>query len=78
VPDDELESSCLAFAQKIAAYSPAVLGIGKRLFYQQADLSLDDAYGLTAEGMACNMMFEDAAEGIDAFLQKRAPAWSGR
>ena len=78
VPDDELESSCLTFAQKIAAYSPAVLGIGKRLFYQQADLSLDDAYGLTAEGMACNMMFEDAAEGIDAFLQKRAPAWSGR
>ena len=78
VPDDELESSCLAFAQKIAAYSPAVLGLGKRLFYQQADLSLDDAYGLTAEGMACNMMFEDAAEGIDAFLQKRAPAWSGR
>ncbi len=78
LPDDELESSCLAFAQKIAAYSPAVLGLGKRLFYEQADLSLEGAYGLTAEGMACNMMFDDAAEGIDAFLQKRAPAWSGR
>mgnify|MGYP003350013836 CR=1 FL=1 len=66
LPDDELESSCLAFAQKIAAYSPAVLGLGKRLFYEQADLSLEGAYGLTAEGMACNMMFNDAAEGIDA------------
>jgi 1,4-dihydroxy-2-naphthoyl-CoA synthase len=48
------------------------------LFYQQADLGLGGAYELTAEGMACNMMFDDAAEGIDAFLQKRAPTWSGR
>jgi 1,4-dihydroxy-2-naphthoyl-CoA synthase len=28
--------------------------------------------------MACNMMLEDAAEGIDAFLAKRAPGWKNR
>jgi len=28
--------------------------------------------------MACNMLLEDAAEGIDAFLQKRPPTWRGK
>ena len=33
---------------------------------------------MTSETMACNMALEDAAEGIDAFLQKRPAAWRGR
>jgi 1,4-dihydroxy-2-naphthoyl-CoA synthase len=37
-----------------------------------------DAYALASEGMACNMMLEDAAEGIDAFIGKRTPDWKGR
>jgi len=28
--------------------------------------------------MACNMLLDDAAEGIDAFRAKRPAAWSGR
>jgi len=28
--------------------------------------------------MACNMMSEDAGEGIDAFMQKRKPNYTGR
>jgi 1,4-dihydroxy-2-naphthoyl-CoA synthase len=28
--------------------------------------------------MACNMMADDAGEGIDAFMQKRPPVWKGR
>jgi len=31
---------------------------------------------LASEGMACNMMLEDAGEGIDAFIQKRRPDWA--
>ncbi|HEX9570800.1 MAG TPA: enoyl-CoA hydratase, partial [Burkholderiales bacterium] len=31
-----------------------------------------------SEGMACNMMLEDAAEGIDAFIAKRKPGWRGK
>ena len=36
------------------------------------------AYSLASEGMACNMMLEDAAEGIDAFIAKRKPEWRGK
>ena len=35
-------------------------------------------YGYAGEVMACNMMAEDAAEGIDAFIAKRKPVWKGR
>jgi len=45
------------------------------MFYKQLELGLADAYAYASEVMACNMMTEEACEGIDAFLQKRAPAW---
>ena len=40
-------------------------------------MGLADAYRYAAEVMTRNMMARDAAEGIDAFLAKRAPVWSG-
>jgi len=36
------------------------------------------AYDIASEVMARNMLLEDAAEGIDAFLQKRAAIWRGK
>jgi len=65
-------------AQKILAHSGAVVSLGKKFFYDQVEQRLTDAYSLASEGMACNMMLEDAAEGIDAFLGKRSPEWRGR
>jgi enoyl-CoA hydratase/carnithine racemase len=55
-----------------------VVRLGKQRFYEQIDKSLAEAYGLASEGMACNMMLEDAAEGIDAFLAKRPADWKNR
>jgi len=37
-----------------------------------------DAFDLTGEVMAGNLLEPDAAEGIDAFLGKRPPAWRPR
>jgi enoyl-CoA hydratase/carnithine racemase len=74
-PLADLDAEVDKLARKIAAHSGAVVSLGKQFFYDQVEKRLDDAYSLAAEGMACNMMFEDAAEGIDAFIAKRKPAW---
>jgi len=50
----------------------------KEAFYRQAELDLAAAYRYAAEVMTTNMLAEDAGEGIDAFLAKRAPVWRER
>lgn len=41
-------------------------------------MGVESAYAFASERMACNMMTQDAQEGIDAFLEKRQPVWQGR
>jgi enoyl-CoA hydratase/carnithine racemase len=78
VPLAELDAAVAALARKVASHSPAVVKLGKQFFYEQVEKKIADAYSLASEGMACNMMLEDAAEGIDAFIAKRAADWKGR
>jgi enoyl-CoA hydratase/carnithine racemase len=78
VPLDRLDEEVAVLARKITAHSPAVVHLGKQRFYAQVEKTLPEAYALASDGMACNMMLEDAAEGIDAFLAKRAPGWKNR
>ena len=78
VPPAELDAAVTELAQKITAHSRAVNALGKGLFYEQIERGIEDAYEVAADGMACNMTMEDAAEGIDAFLAKRPPTWRGR
>jgi enoyl-CoA hydratase/carnithine racemase len=75
VPAAELDDAVRAFTSSIVAKSPAILALGKRAFYEQIDGGLADAYARTGEVMACNLLEPDAAEGIDAFVAKRAPNW---
>ena len=78
VPADQLDGAVIELARTIAGKSPLVVKIGKEAFYRQAELGLDQAYAYTSEVMVTNMMARDAEEGIDAFLQKRAPHWENR
>jgi enoyl-CoA hydratase/carnithine racemase len=78
VPAEELDSAVASLAAVIAGKSPKVLAIGKEAFYRQADLGLAEAYAYASEVMTRNMMARDAAEGIDAFIEKRHPTWQGR
>jgi enoyl-CoA hydratase/carnithine racemase len=77
VPEAELDEAVMTLAAGIAAKSPLTVAIGKEAFYRQAELGLAQAYDYAAEVMTRNMLARDAAEGIDAFLQKRAPVWQG-
>jgi len=77
-PAAELASRTAALALKIATKSPLTLAIGKEAFYRQAELPLADAYQYAAEVMLTNLSKRDAREGIDAFVEKRGPVWSGQ
>lgn len=75
VPSSNLHETVTALAAGIAAKSGRVVAIGKEAFSRQIDLPLADAYRYAGAVMTENMMLADAAEGIDAFLEKRKPTW---
>jgi len=78
VPLDQLDDEIGKLTASICAKTPVAVRMGKQLFYQQLETGIEAAYQMASETMACNMMTEDAAEGIDAFIAKRVPKWRGR
>ncbi len=77
VPAADLDQAVADLAAKIASKSRHVIGVGKQAFYRQIEMPVADAYGYASAVMTRNMATADAAEGIDAFLGKRAPIWTG-
>ena len=78
VPLDQLDARVDALVQSICEKSPVAVRTGKAMFHRQRGMNLSDAYDYAGQVMAENMMAEDVAEGIDAFMQKRQPVWKGR
>ena len=64
-----------ALAERIAEKSAVTVAIGKRAFYEQLEMPLEEAYDHAAEVMVRNMLEADAEEGICAFLEKRPAKW---
>jgi enoyl-CoA hydratase/carnithine racemase len=77
VPAGAALEAALELADRIAALPPATLALGKRAFYRQLEMPLEEAYAYASEVMVTNMLHAEAAEGIDAFLAKRVPNWPG-
>lgn len=78
VPTAELDGAVAELTDKIKGKSGAAIRLGKQLFYEQLETTRREAYDRAAEVMACNMMTEDAGEGIDAFIEKRQALWKHR
>lgn len=74
---ESLRAETEQLARQIADASQLTVGIGKRAFYAQIELPEAAAYEHTREVMSLNAMTHDAQEGIDAFLTKRKPKWTG-
>ena len=75
VPAEALRAETQGLAETVAAKLATAVRIGKRAFYEQAEMSLDAAYAYTGRVMAENMLHRDTAEGVQAFLEKRKPDW---
>lgn len=70
-----LDEEVARLAAAILAKPAVAIAMGKQMFYKQAEMGIAAAYQLAGQTMACNMMDEAALEGVQAFIEKRQPAW---
>jgi enoyl-CoA hydratase/carnithine racemase len=77
-PAAELQTETRKLAARIAEASTLTVSLGKQAYYTQIDLDQPKAYAYAKEVMSMNSLAADAQEGISAFLEKRAPCWTGR
>jgi enoyl-CoA hydratase/carnithine racemase len=75
VSPDQLDAEVERLVASIVAKPRAALAMGKALFYRQLEVGIEAAYDDAGHTMACNMMDESALEGVQAFIDKRPPAW---
>ena len=75
---EDLDKTLQTLIDAIISKSPVATATGKQMFYNQLGLSLPDAYDYASQVMVENMMADDVAEGIDAFIEKRQAVWTGR
>jgi enoyl-CoA hydratase/carnithine racemase len=75
VEPERLDAEVERLAASILAKPRIAVAMGKTLFYRQVEIGLEDAYEAAGETMACNMMEAPALEGVQAFIEKRAPRW---
>jgi enoyl-CoA hydratase/carnithine racemase len=75
VPPDRLDAEVRSLTDSIVAKPAVAIAAGKGLFYRQLEMGIDAAYQLAGQTMACNMMAPDTLEGVQAFIDKRPPAW---
>jgi enoyl-CoA hydratase/carnithine racemase len=75
VPAEALDAEVEKLVRAILSKPAEAVAMGKALFYQQRECGIEAAYQLASQTMACNMAHEVAQEGVQAFIEKRAPTW---
>jgi enoyl-CoA hydratase/carnithine racemase len=76
VPAAQLMDAARELAATLMQRPRAALALGKALYYRQLEAPLARAYEDATRTIAANLGMEVAREGIDAFLEKRAPHWN--
>ncbi len=76
VAPEALDAEIERLVASIVAKPRATIAAGKGLFYRQLEVPIEAAYADAGDTMACNMMDESTLEGVQAFIDKRAPRWA--
>ncbi|SDX71942.1 enoyl-CoA hydratase [Collimonas sp. OK242] len=77
-PDGQTIARALALAEVIAGKSPLAVRLAKEAMLKSFELGLESGLNLERKSFALLAASDDRQEGIAAFLEKRAPAFSGR
>jgi len=73
---DEVEQMTASLLEKLAAHSPAALGLTKKAMYAWNGIHLDKGLARAEKIYIEELMkTEDVAEGVNAWMEKRAPKW---
>jgi enoyl-CoA hydratase/carnithine racemase len=78
VPVDGLDSAVDQLASALAEKSPLTLRQGRQAFHRAMEMPWDAALDYLQAMLSVTSASDDAREGITAFIEKRAPRWSGR
>ena len=78
VPVAELDATVDAVATELASKSPIIMKWGRESFYRVLELDADAALSYLQGMLTITSQTEDAAEGVTAFAEKRAPMWKGK
>ena len=78
VPDAELDKVAEEFINAFLNKSGTILSLSKRIFYDSLDMEVSKALDRTMEACQDLMKTDDAIEGLNAFLEKRAPVWKNK
>jgi enoyl-CoA hydratase/carnithine racemase len=78
VAPEEFDAAVADWAGKLAAKSPLLMRMGKDAMFRQLDMPLADALEYLHAQLALAFSTDDIKEGVQAFFEKREPAWTGR
>jgi enoyl-CoA hydratase/carnithine racemase len=78
LPDEDFETQALAWCQSLAQRAPIALRYMKENLNRAGDVSLQAALDAEASAMVRTMGTDDHKEAAAAFVEKRAPRFTGR
>jgi enoyl-CoA hydratase/carnithine racemase len=79
VPQDEdVDAAVREWAERLAASSPVLMRLGKDAMRRQDSMAYEDALDYLQAQLSLAFATDDAREGLSAFVEKRAPSWTGR
>jgi enoyl-CoA hydratase/carnithine racemase len=78
VPAEDLRAATHELIAKLVTRPPRAIALAKRAIYQGIEKSLLEMLDYEVEAQTACFNSEDAAEGINAFLQRREPKFTGK
>ena len=78
VDEDELESTTMAMARKIAASPPITIRLSKLMLYKGLEFDLETALKMAAAAETITLTSRDYSEGAQAIRESRKPNYEGR